>query len=138
MRCLLDCTVVARCAMSVIYRSARQRFARSDRCHHRGRGVVVRCRFYERGVGRRRLSVFGYRGFGTAGQAGNDEEKIRLVAIEMCEFGVRYNVALVRALKADGCFTRSPTKRSLNPTRRSIRQWKNSTNDLASRTPGVR
>ena len=47
--------------------------------------------------------------FTSGGQAGNDEEKIRLVAMEMCEFGVRYNVALVRALKADGCLNGDPS-----------------------------
>jgi TetR/AcrR family transcriptional repressor of nem operon len=56
-----------------------------------------------------RPEVSGCPFFTAGGQAGNDEEKVRLVAIEMCEFGVRYNVALVRALKADGCLNGDPS-----------------------------
>lgn len=47
--------------------------------------------------------------FTSGGQAGTDEEKVRLATLEMCEYGVRYHAALVRALKADDCLDGDPS-----------------------------
>ena len=55
-----------------------------------------------------RPAVVGCPFFTSGGQAGTQEEKVRLAAAEMSEKGVRYYVALARRLKADGYLTGDP------------------------------
>ena len=52
--------------------------------------------------------VLGCPFFTAGGQVGTGEEKVRQVAVEMCEYGVRYTAALVRSLKSDGRLNGDP------------------------------
>ena len=54
--------------------------------------------------------VLGCPFFTAGGQAGVADEKVCQVAVDMCDFGVRYTAALVRGLKADGCLNGDPAE----------------------------
>jgi TetR/AcrR family transcriptional repressor of nem operon len=54
--------------------------------------------------------------FTSGAQVGNDEEKVRLAAVEMCEHGVCYTVALVRALHAGHYLNGDPSSEQVGRT----------------------
>lgn len=54
------------------------------------------------------MSVAGCPFFTAGAQVGVEEEKVRQAAIEMADNAIRYDLALVRGLQADGCLNSIP------------------------------